>query len=894
MLKVIMWRSTLIAFASFISLSAYAHADPKAINVPAGDLLTGLETLAKECGAELVYQPDQLKGLHTRGVSGTLEPRDAVTKLLEGTALSVRVDSTGAMLITDPRNAGRSTGRDTRQSLEDGKSKPTTYLPATGRPILLAQGPLTGRPEPESVRAAEDGSRRALEEVVVSATKRDEKLSDVPISMSVLTAADIERRGVTDMDGYLRGIPGVNFMSTRSWDNSIVIRGVQTTPNDQNYSASPTVSTYFGETATTTAGGINGGSGVDMKLVDVQRVEVLRGPQGTAFGDSSLGGTVRTIPNAPNLSDQGGFIAAEYSNTARYGADNTMFQGALNLPLIKDKLAVRLVGYQFEDSGYWKVVDASDPAVQAYIAKIGGTVANQASRAGDQTIRGARGSLLWQIDDNSSLSLLWTHQRASKNPFDGFYGDTAGEYLKYPGFDFPQNTVLKGTGGGASVQWMNILNATFKRDFERATLTSTLSYLTSESNAAVYTPVYAATGAFNVDNPSNHKGTSGEVRLASHFDGPLQGLAGLYAEHLNDGSDYGYYWAGNAASNTYSTNAYVGEYDDFRKLSQKAAFGELSYQLLEKLKLTAGGRFYHYDRTMKVVRSGPVFGFPNTTDVSVTNARKSGETFKANIDYKASKDMLLYGGWSQGFRLGRTAAGLPSGLCDQNGDGLIDGSNNVSIASTQIINSDKLTNFELGAKSTWLGGRLNVNAEAFHIDWTGLPIRQVARCGTVNLSYVANAGAAKSDGVAIEGALLLASKLRVNYGASYTDARLSKDAPGLGASKGARLPGSPKENGNLGLESDFPVAGFLGSVRADIIYTGGFYGDILSSPGLRAGDYVTVDLRAGLKMNHVKLDAFVHNLTNRDDYVWRILARSPTLGFRLEPRRVGIQLGYEF
>ena len=165
---------------------------------------------------------------------------------------------------------------------------------------------------------AADGTAKAgeqepsLSEIVVTATRRAENIQDVPLSIAAVTADDIAQRNFVSEEDYLRTIPGVNQVDEVG-SSAIIIRGVETSPSFQNFASGPTVATYFGETSTTASAGLTGGSNVDIKLVDIDRVEVLRGPQGTTFGSSSLGGAVRIIPAAPKLDEFGGEVAANYS-----------------------------------------------------------------------------------------------------------------------------------------------------------------------------------------------------------------------------------------------------------------------------------------------------------------------------------------------------------------------------------------------------------------------------------------------------------------------------------------------------------------------------------------------------------------------------------------------------
>ena len=219
---------------------------------------------------------------------------------------------------------------------------------ANARPVStlrLAQAEQSASDAGRSAAAAAQGTRGsasegvALEEIVVTAQKREQRLQDVPLSIAVADAEDIDRRGLINAEDYLRGMPGVNQVDT-ALNQTIVIRGIESATTFQNFGSGPTTATYFGETPTTNAAGLFGGTNVDLKLVDIERVEVLRGPQGTAFGNSSLGGAVRTIPVAPKLDRFEGQVAAA-TRDVRWRRRQLQVQAVGNFPLIQDRLAIR-------------------------------------------------------------------------------------------------------------------------------------------------------------------------------------------------------------------------------------------------------------------------------------------------------------------------------------------------------------------------------------------------------------------------------------------------------------------------------------------------------------------------------------------------------------------------
>jgi len=737
--------------------------------------------------------------------------------------------------------------------------------------------------------AENQSTAKSIEEVVVTATKRAESIQDVPLSIAAVTAAEIDRRGLVSAEDYLRGIPGVN-QTTDPAGSSIIIRGIETSPSYQNFSSGTTVATYFGETPTTNSGGLAANTGVDIKLVDIERVEVLRGPQGTAFGNSSLGGAVRIIPAAPKLSEFGGKLAAGYSSTAGYGGANDMVQGVINVPLINDKLAIRATAYRFEDSGIYRNNAATDPVIQAAAAEYGAQAfANNEKDIGASKFTGGRIAALFQPTDELKLTATYLTQKTEINGNALANSGTFDQAI----FQVGPEHVVRGQRGAMSDTDIDLGNVTLEYNFGWASLVATYSHIESgalnTSSFSQSTPLWP----LSYKQDGTHKENSGEVRLTSQLDGPWNFLAGVYAEELDDTAFYDYRWQGTDPETNPFGGSFVGDYSDVRNLKQKAAFTEVSWNFLPKFTLTGGARFYDFSRRSKVDTVGPLFG----DDSTALQADASGQTFRANLSYKPTEDSLLYAAWSQGFRLGKPQPGLPPSLCDADSDGLIDGTN-VAIESTKRLESDDVDNYELGAKFNLLDNRLVVSADVFRIDWNGVPFGVAAPAQPVGcgLTYNANAGGAKSQGVEFQANFYATPELRVDFGASTIDAALTKDAPVLNAFDGDRLPGSPKVNANFAVQYEFDVAGYEAFVRADSIYVGRFYGDLQESAATEAGNYVKIDLSGRVIVKDLSIDLYVRNLTDRDEFAFRGTSDTgrPLYGFRLRPRTVGVQLSYNF
>jgi iron complex outermembrane recepter protein len=836
---------------------------------PAQSLGTALQRLARDRRFQVVFRTEVVGDLHTAGAVGEFTLDEALTQLLSGTGLSYQyVDEKTITIMSDQQapQASSSSAAPTAQAT-DGASESTGV---------------------------------ALEEIVVTAQKREQRLQDVPMSISVIRGQDIDRRGLIGMEDYLRSVPGVNQIE-RGIDNAIVIRGITTSPQAENFNSGTTVATYFGETPITGAAGMGGG-GIDVRPVDIERIEVLRGPQGTAYGSSSLGGTMRLLPAAPRLEEFSARALGSYGKTSGFGGDDSMLQGIVNVPLISGQLGLRVVGYRYEQSGFYRNVAGSDPATLAIAGSQGldsYVRGYQQDDVGAMRTTGGRLATLWQATEALDISLNLLTQRTRS---DGAPEATLSGYQQARIPVAPQDRV-RGELGEVTDTDLDLASLVMNYDLHWGTVTTSLSRVQGESAFARDVTLLVGPPRFPAGDLArgDFNSSTAEVRVASRSTDRLQFLAGVFLEDIDQDYLETIDWPlAPAPSPVYVTNP-ISLSDRTRNLEQRAVFGEISYGLTQRLRATVGGRYFSYDKQERVVREGGLNNVPTGTGVTqLLQNEDEGSTFKADLSYTPREDALLYVSWSQGFRLGRTDTGLPPATCDRDNDGIVDGTG-TTMESTRNIDSDFLDNYEAGARFSFLDRRMTIDAAVFHIDWDGLPIRTITP-GTCGRAYTANVGAATSEGVELQTSLLVAQGLRIDLGAGYTHAELAQDAPGITGSPraGARLPGSPDWNANVAAEYEFEVAGYKSFARVDSFYTGAFYGDLLRTPGLKAGNYVKTDARVGIVIRNLSIELFAHNLTNEDDYTWRGIsgafsgAVNPFFGYRLRPRTFGMQLGYSF
>ena len=718
-----------------------------------------------------------------------------------------------------------------------------------------------------------------IDEIIVTANKREQSLQNAALSISALSSDTIDKRGLVGMGDYLPTLPGVNMQDRGAGQNNVMIRGVASTPQSEESG----VGIYYGETPVTnltnsTGGGISGSG--DLKLVDMERVEVLRGPQGTLYGSGSLSGTVRAIPNSPNLQQIEGKISALYSQTGDQGENNSMIQGMINIPLIEDKLAVRAVAYQFNNSGYIENVAASQPLpnITTRVAQSG--VARDRDDIGSDEYTGFRFTVLWQATDQLDITVAHTQQDIEQEGWPEVNLDLSTE----------KQARLRTGLGGSSDEFLeaniDITNLVANYDLGWATVTSSSSWLdyATASELDISHLAFLSGPHYN-SNWRKVESFTEELRLVSQLDGPLQFIGGFYYEDREERGSLSWLWSGDptlapAFPRIVSLSSTPQE--------QKAFFGELSYDLTDQLTAKLGGRHYDYkrERLQNLFASGT-----HVIQDQFLTKEETGNSYKANLSWSPSDDTLIYGQWSEGFRLGGVQVDVPS--CDANNDGILD---DVGFRVPEGIDSDTTENFELGLKTSLLDSRVVLNAAIYRINWEGIPVNfALPSCSA---SVTLNAGKSKSEGVEVEVQTHLAEHLRLDVSASYGEATLTKDAPNIGA-KGDNLPASPDFNFSVGLEYGFNLAGYDAFARVDYAYVSEYFFRTTVQPDDRpAGDFGQAHFKAGMTLNNFDIDLFIRNLTNADDLTWveEVSNRFNNTNrvYRLRPRTVGFNVSYRF
>jgi iron complex outermembrane recepter protein len=700
-----------------------------------------------------------------------------------------------------------------------------------------------GGATPTSPRG-DDKDAVQLSEIVVSASKQgDMSILKTPISVQAVSGADLQQAGALDFNDFAKEIPGLSMYDQGPGNKKYIIRGVNT-PGSSTVAA--TVGVYMDEVPLTTYGGTgNGPVQADPELLDIERVEVLKGPQGTSFGSSSMAGVVRYILNKPDTTN---FAAIVRAGAISVDSGGTGYESSatFNAPLIDGKLAARVTLYDDDQPGY--VDDRYENNINDYHTK------------------GYRGQLLLNINEQSDLTLLSSRQ----------YSDTGGmvfvnntDFAGVPVRPRYQSTPERTPGNDS----FDLQNATFNYHFGIGTLTATASHLQRDAtlvfpaSQAVAGGVGVPTSDADVDgvrsiitNFIKQITNSGEIRFASSFHGPLQFLLGAFYSSQNANSstailtvnDQGYIDPtvgirfGGVAERRYT----------FTGVNEAAIFGQLSYDITDNLKATGGVRAFRFDLASQGNIVIAPFGKTGAGKGLYYEATESSAIGRFNLSYSLpGDDGVSYLEISQGYR--------PGGVNDQ-GLAALGG-----VTVPDKYASDSLINYEVGYKNSFFDHRVRLSSSLFYIDWSNLQLTEetpVTPATPVQYGYTGNAGAARNYGLEFEAQARVISGLDVGVNLGYTDAQITKTTP-AGGKKGNDIPYVPRVNASLLADYRFPISTSVGGfVGGDLSWIDSQYTDLPQNVSLyrKLPAYSTVNLRAGTEIGRWTVSLLCKNLFNDD------------------------------
>jgi len=800
-----------LALSCALLLGTAVQAQPRPFDIAAGELKAALDAYAAQSGTQLIYKLEDVRGRSSKGLRRSASAEEALLQLLEGTSLAVRRDVSGAV-------------------------------------VIFAEPP----PMPEK-RVQDEVS--TLGTVVVSASRRREPVREVPMQVNVIGGEQLNRNGAKSLSDYLANEAGIDVKSTGGAGvGAVSIRGVST-----GAQTIATVGIYVDDVAFGTSGPYaNGGQmALDMGSLDLNHIEVLRGPQGTLYGAGAMGGLLKYVTNEPDTYELSGKLSLGTSTTRGGRASHTL-GAVVNVPLQEDVAGLR---------------------VSAFGDRVGGSTdtvgpAGRADSDGGNT-HGARVSLLVAPGNRLKLRLTGTSQQIRRDGTDFVDYDVAGRPVEGE----RQRRLRAAEPYRVKI---DLLSADLEYDFgwARFNAIGSKQKIRSELNldlSAGYLPLLQSLGLSLGSTPVSNalaldKSTQ-ELRLTSKADKQLEWLAGLYVDH--ERSDNRQAVASSLPDGTpgplLATAALPAEYREL------ALYGDLTWKFEHGLALTGGLRVARNKQHYVQRSDGLLLGGAQSIDADSSDTSR---TWLLTARYALDAHSDLYARAATGYRPGGPNAVLRSATT---GEPL----------APPTFQPDTLTSVEAGYKADLLDQRLSLEAAVYDIRWKDLqqfmPVNGV--------SVIVNAGAAHVRGAELAASWRPDAHWTLAGNAALIDAKLSEDAPGLGAAAGARLPSSARFAATLSASYAFALAGYPSYLGLTQRYVGqrnaGFEGSA-AMPLYRMPAHAMTDLQAGIDFKRASLALFVRNLFDKPAQLgsvsavqalggpaWVSLARPRTLGATL-------------
>ncbi len=781
----------------------------------------------------------------------------------------------------------------------------------------------------------------ALEEVLVTATRRATSVQDIPYSITAISSEAVSNAGASDLTDVLRIIPGVAYMDSGARGNSVnstvILRGLNVASQAGDSTAFPnlsvpSVSTYVDETPVF----------INLKLTDLERVEVLRGPQGTLYGSGSLAGTLRFIHNKPNTEGVEGGINGSIETLGESDDQTYKVDGFVNIPLT-DRAALRLSG-AFEDAG--GVIDADryrlDSSGTALLENpddfLGsGPALERIDDADTAEIYAIRAALGVDITDNLDILLSWHHQniQGEGDNFRTIGEDYVNRFVFSDDLDNengPRGDMVPNSAYLNTIdQTADVANLTLNWDVGFATLTSSTSYVDVETDTTRdassiqfnfdrtnFCYIYGCypRGPFIGEEPSTRKDFTQELRLVSNSEGAIDWvLGGFYADQeatfdavqtisgfadwantegsgdfAGVGGTWADYLAGFATRPDDPDRPYQYLLDRETEFEDIAIFGELTYHATEKWQITVGARQFWQKYSSSQITELPTCGLfcgPNTagrTEASRSDD-ESDAIFKFNTSYDFTEDTRVYFTWAEGFRRGG-ANGLPEGAFGITAEDL-------------TYKADKTTNYELGFKGSLGDGKAIYTIAAFAIDWEDPQVDTFLT--DAGLPAVINAGEAESRGIEVEVNGVITDNWSYSLGYNWLDTELKDRGRAdylADAVIGAALPGSAEHQFNFATDYILPLSdsGMDLHFHLNGVYKGEAWNDFEGlENGFQLDSFWLVNGAITLGSQSWQVGLFVDNIFDEQDAVWSAdLRQNLSVAAPARPRSYGLRASYRF
>ncbi|NRA82344.1 MAG: TonB-dependent receptor [Gammaproteobacteria bacterium] len=738
---------------------------------------------------------------------------------------------------------------------------------------------------------------KGIERIQVTASRRASTVQEAPLNITALDGDVMKDQNITQLSDVARWVPGLSIADQGGREGSpIIVRGLNTNSSGPGSNAG-TVATYIGEIPLV----------VDMKLIDVERVEVLIGPQGTLYGAGTLGGAIRYLPNKPMLDETSGSLYGDIFTLSQSDDIGGEAGFVFNTPLIEDELAVRFAVNYLDEPGYIdynyvvRESGVSLPDPDWSDAEAVNTNLKQIEGANYEQTTTLKAMIRWQPNDTFDATLSYFYQKqeiggrsivhvnslSDTNPLSTVMGDYESGYR----FQEPREKedTLVSLEMTVDLGFAELTSATGYSEFEALGQRDQTDLLIRLDYSYEEFPGFSAFTR-EIDEVENF---TQEIRLVSTSDSALTWIVGGYYNKFENIGDSREFTPGfdQYAFDNWGTSQLRPDSLEYvsvanTKVTESALFGEITYSATDKLTLMVGARFYDYE-----VNSSSAIDFPLyntlfsgagpddiTLDFDDTSAADDGSLFKVNASYQFSDDVMGYATISEGFRIGGSNG---IGLCDA------DTGEQQSVCAQPyevLYEPDTTTNYELGFKSTWFSNQLHFNAAVFMVEWDNAQIAGATQIGQQPIT--SNAGAAESSGIEISSRAMISDSMTAYATYAYTNAELISDAPYLfkvlsqdqvdagveqnyyDGKDGDRLPGTPKQQFSLGVNYSTEVFGETG---LDINYGLTYQSDVYSKVGLRADGealpgYALSNMSARFSKDEWSVTLYVDNMFDKYAY----------------------------
>ena len=841
-----------------------------------------LNGLSEQTGVPVVFPYDLVKNRTANPAVGRYTLQEALDELLKDTGLSGGLSDKGVVTVSLARSATPTSGE--TSVLHDENKQHTKKTRADKRPTIAAFFASIAAAFSASAQAVGDdstgGDGTNLASVVVTAQKRgEEHLQDVPIPITAISGAQLLNYEQVRVQDFASTVPGLVISPVGSdGQSTLSIRGIA------SGGTNPTVGVLVDDVPYRSVTNFGTGNMVpDIDPNDLARIEVLRGPQGTIYGSSSMGGLLKFVTKDPSVESFSGSVTAGVSGVYNGAEPGYNARASTNIPLA-DTLAMRASVFTRQDPGY-----IDDPFLHV-------------NGINEDHANGGRLALLWKPSDAFSVRLSGLYQDIKAdgssdvnrgpgyvnslgalqpgNPT-GPLGDLQQDY--YPGING-----FRGLGGYERTTQAH--SAVIDVKLGGADLTSVTGFSVAHfKDTFDFTPEFGqlseqefgAAGTPGADSVTTRKITQ-ELRLSGSLE-QFDWLVGGFFEHAHTT-----YLENLLAENT--AGAIVGTWADwyfYYTDQEEAAFTNLTYHFTERFDVQVGGRESHIIVTENPNTQSGAFntfiGSPYLTHSLETSTSANVFTYLFTPSFKLTQDVMAYARLASGYRPGESNGNAP-----------------VSSRIPAAASPDKTLNYELGLKGDFLSHKISVDSSVYYIDWKDMQAQVVDP--VTGFPYRSNAGAAKSEGVEFAVTSRPLTGLSISTWVSYDEAVLTKPFP-LGSQAygvaGAKLPYSSRWSGYASFQQDFPLpAALTGFVGGQVSIVGDRLGNFAPNATSYRQDYpgyVEVDFRGGVRFDLWTVNLFVDNVSDRRGLLGGGAATYPPIGYQyITPRTVGVNVSKSF